>query len=253
MQSNLQHLQQTWEELGREDPLWAVVSHPNKRGGRWDLAEFMKTGEEAIAHYDRLIETHARHRGPFAHVLDFGCGVGRLTRAWGRRSHRVTGVDISAAMLEMARNHLTMEAHVDFVLNQSEDLQIFQSETFDLVFSLICLQHMPWPFAARYIGEFARVCRPGGLMAFQLPSLRPPANWKARLRKTVIDRLPFGAGRFYRRWRHGSAVAFDTYYTPAEVVEQRVVSTGLRLVHREPDPAAGPGTEGFFYIFRKPQ
>src|SRR5947207_2213618 len=161
-QSNIKQLQQTWEELGREDPLWAVVSHPHKRGGRWNLIEFMETGEEAVAHYCDLIETHVPNRSPFSHVLDFGCGVGRLTSAWGRRSKRVTGVDISARMLETAKKHLKEETNIDFVLNQNEDLQIFQNDTFDLVFSLICLQHMPWSLATRYISEFARICRRGG-------------------------------------------------------------------------------------------
>ena len=252
-QPNLRELKQTWEELGRQDPLWAVVSHPDKRGGRWDLAEFMETGEKAIAYYHHLLATHAHCRGTFSHVLDFGCGVGRLTRAWGPKSRKVTGVDISATMLEMAKKNLAHHQNIEFVLNQREDLRLFAGETFDLVFSLICLQHMPWPLAARYLGEFARVCQPDGLVAFQLPSRAPRSHWKARLRKTIVDGLPFGAGRFYRRWRHGSAAAFDTYYTARHLVEERAAAAGLRLVHCEPDLSAGPGTEGFFYIFRKPE
>src|SRR2546421_8995446 len=116
-QSNIKQLQQTWEELGREDPLWAVVSHPHKRGGRWNLIEFMETGEEAVAHYCDLIETHVPNRSPFSHVLDFGCGVGRLTSAWGRRSKRGTGVGNFAPVLETTEKKLKKEEKIEFLLH----------------------------------------------------------------------------------------------------------------------------------------
>lgn len=251
MQSYLRQLTHTWEELGRQDPLWAVVSHADKRGGRWNIAEFMETGEQAVSYYSDLISNHAQRNDTFSHVLDFGCGVGRITRAWSKRSRNVTGVDISAPMLELAKQNLAGQRNVDFVLNLRDDLQTFDSEAFDLVFSVICLQHMPFALAAKYIGEFARVCQRGGIVAFQLPSRAPRSSWQAKLRKTIVESLPYGMARLYRRWRHGSTVVFDMYYTPGQLVEQTAATAGLMLIHREPDRAAGAGTEGFFYIFRK--
>jgi ubiquinone/menaquinone biosynthesis C-methylase UbiE len=253
LETKFQQLSQTWEELGEQDPLWAVASLPDKRGGRWNLVEFMETGERGIAHYHQLIAAHFPNTGAFAHVLDFGCGAGRLTCAWGRRARQATGVDISSSMLEIAKKNLADRDNLHFVLNQNPDLRVFKDETFDLVFSLICLQHMPWPIAAGYISEFARVCRRGGIVAFQLPSRAPRSNWAARFRKTLIDRLPFGWGRLYRQWRHGSSVVFDMYFTPDSTVEATAAAAGLKLIHREPDASAGAATGGFFYIFGKPE
>ncbi|HZR16021.1 MAG TPA: class I SAM-dependent methyltransferase [Verrucomicrobiae bacterium] len=251
MKSDLRHLTETWEVLGKEDPLWAIYTHPDKRGGRWDLREFMETGEQAVAHYSGLIAKYVDAPGTFSHVLDFGCGVGRLTFAWGSRAKRVTGVDISAGMLQIANNNLAGRGHINFVLNQSDDLQVFKAGEFDLVFSFVCLQHMPWPIAASYIAEFSRICAPGGIVAFQLPTRTLQTDSMARFRKSLVESLPFGMGRRYRRWRHGSSVAFDVYYTPSSVVEAAAGAAGLKLIHREPDASAGPTTEGFFYIFAK--
>jgi SAM-dependent methyltransferase len=248
---DLQQLAQTWEVLGEQDPLWAVASRPDKRGGRWNLAEFMETGERDIAHYHRLLAGHVPDAGMFSHVLDFGCGVGRLTCAWSRRARQATGVDISAAMLEVAKKNLAGRENIHFVLNQNQDLRIFRDEEFDLVFSLICLQHMPWPMAAGYIREFARVCRRGGIVAFQLPSTAPRYNWAARFRKFFIDRLRFGWGRLYRQRRHGSSVVFDMHYTACPMVEATAATAGLKLLQREPDASAGATVESFFYIFKK--
>lgn len=251
MKSDLRHLTETWEVLGKEDPLWAIYTHPDKRGGRWDLREFMETGEQAVAHYSELIATYVDTRAMFSHVLDFGCGVGRLTFAWGNRAKRVTGVDISSGMLQIANNNLAGREHINFILNQSDDLRVFKEGEFDLVFSFVCLQHMPWPIAAGYIAEFSRICAPGGIVAFQLPTRILQTDSMARFRKSLIECLPFGMGRHYRRWRHGSSVAFDVYYTPSSVVEAAAATAGLKLIHREPDASAGPSTEGFFYIFAK--
>jgi len=251
MKSDLRRLTETWEVLGKEDPLWAIFTRPDKRGGRWDLREFMETGEQAVARYHELITKHVHRSGAFSHVLDFGCGVGRLTFAWGNQAKRVTGVDISAPMLQIANGNLAGREHIRFILNQSDDLRVFKESEFDLVFSHVCLQHMPWPLAAGYIAEFSRICQPGGVVAFQLPSRTFQANRMARFRKSLIESLPFGIDRFYRRWRHGSSVAFEMYFTPSAVVEAAAAAAGLKLVNREPDTSAGETTEGFFYVFEK--
>src|SRR5207237_1397651 len=70
----LDRLRSTWESLGRDDPLWAVLSDPDRRGGRWDLAEFLDTGREHAALIRRMVDGAGRSLG--GRVLDFGCGVG---------------------------------------------------------------------------------------------------------------------------------------------------------------------------------
>ena len=45
---NLGDLQTTWNSLGSADPLWAVLSHTDKKGRRWDAAEFFATGVREI-------------------------------------------------------------------------------------------------------------------------------------------------------------------------------------------------------------
>ena len=44
----LKDLQETWDRLGKEDPLWAMLSHPDKRGNRWKIEEFFRNGEIEI-------------------------------------------------------------------------------------------------------------------------------------------------------------------------------------------------------------
>ena len=250
--TQIRRLEQTWTELGRDDPLWAVVSHDDKRGGRWVVDDFMRTGEIQVTRLHDLLVHQAGAPDRFAHVLDFGCGVGRLSAAWGRRAARVTGVDISVPMIERGRVLLGSASNVDLRVNKCEDLSQFEDGRYDLVFSFLCLQHVPWNLAAGYLREFARICAEGKWVAFQIATRRLKRGWAARLRRWIVDTLPFGLDRKYRSWRHGTAVAFDVYVVPAETVERAVADAGLDLIHREPSNATGDDIEGFFYIFHKP-
>jgi SAM-dependent methyltransferase len=240
-------LRRTWQTLGTDDPLWAILTDSDRRRGRWDLEEFLQRGETDVARYDVLLGD-AGHTGRFGSVLDFGCGVGRLSLAWGRRADSVTGVDISRSMIERGRIVVASAPNVRLLVNDAVDLGQFPDESFDLVFSHICLQHMPWPLAAGYIAEFGRVAVRGGFVAFQLPS-RGPARTSARRR--IVDSLPEAVRSRYRRWRHGTSVVFDMYYTDPVAVIEVARSAGLDLCHQEPDGSAGVGTEGFIYIFRR--
>ena len=42
---SLERHRQDWEHLAETDPLWAVLTHPGRKGGRWDVDEFFATGE----------------------------------------------------------------------------------------------------------------------------------------------------------------------------------------------------------------
>lgn len=168
---------QEWEDLAATDPLWAILSDPGKRGGRWELDEFFGTGEPEIA---ALLEVTGTLGYPRQHhlALDFGCGVGRLSRALASHFDECYGVDISDHMIQQARA-LNPLPNCVFMVNDSADLAQFQDDFFDLIYCNIVLQHLPAPVVIeRYIGEFLRVLNPDGMLVFQLPYLIP---WRNRL------------------------------------------------------------------------
>ena len=243
---------ETWELLGKDDPLWAVVSHDDKRGNRWSLPEFLKTGEADVARYRELLGRLKCSPQRFRHVLDFGCGVGRLSRFWAESAEQVTGVDVSSSMIEKAKTINADKSNVQFVHNAAMDLAQFPANSFDLIFSHICLQHIPWPLVRGYLAEFARVCCPDGLVVFQLPSRRLTRSLAGVIRKSLVDALPFGLDQAYRKRRHGSRAAFDVHYTPLASVVEACSKSGLTELLIASDISPGSSAEGFIYVFRKP-
>lgn len=104
-------------------------------------------------------------------VLDVGCGTGRLLLKGAGESTAITGIDISAAMIDRAKEVGSGDGifHVPpvFLQGDAEDLP-FEDETFDLVLSTCVVFLLPDPSVA--LKEMHRVLKPGGRIALLNPS-----------------------------------------------------------------------------------
>ncbi len=149
--------------------MWAVLTTDGKEHGRWSAEEFFATGRAEI----EMILAGAAQRSVTIRrgvVLDFGCGVGRLSQALADHFARVDGVDIAPSMLVAARRLDHHPGRVFYHLNAEPHLRLFTDATFDFVYSTLVLQHMAPESAKGYIAEFCRLLRSGGVAVFQLPS-----------------------------------------------------------------------------------
>jgi SAM-dependent methyltransferase len=162
--TGLEKLKSDWEGLAERDALWAILTDANKAGGKWDLDEFLATGESEIQTVlDHLARISRAPRFNGA-ALDFGCGVGRLTQALGRRFASCTGIDISQHMIEKART-LNHSPNCSYITGAAFALP-FIDASFTFVYSNIVLQHMLPEYAQAYLREFVRVLVPGGVLVF---------------------------------------------------------------------------------------
>ena len=58
--ASLDRHQQDWDRLAEVDALWAVLTRPGRKGGRWDVDEFFATGEDEIAHVFAIADSLGR-------------------------------------------------------------------------------------------------------------------------------------------------------------------------------------------------
>jgi trans-aconitate 2-methyltransferase len=100
-------------------------------------------------------------------IVDLGCGPGNSTRILAEKwpNARITGVDNSASMIDVARRE---QPEHQWVVSDITQWSADEREHFDAVFSNAALQWVP-DHATLYPRLFARVA-PGGSIAVQIPS-----------------------------------------------------------------------------------
>jgi SAM-dependent methyltransferase len=182
----LEKLKNDWESLAERDALWAILTDGSKAGGKWDVAEFMATG-------DAEVETVMSHLAAIGFMpdskgaaLDFGCGVGRLTQPLAKRFASCVGIDISQQMIEKAEA-MNRYTHCRYVANEGGRLP-FDDASFSFLYSNIVLQHVPPQFAMEYLREFVRVLAPGGVLVFGVQdsfAVRDMSSLSMRIRHTL--------------------------------------------------------------------
>lgn len=135
------------------------------------------------AHYDALMagvpyrfwvrylaQLWAKHGITPKTILDLACGTGTVSRLLAHQNYDVTGVDLSAPMLEQAREAAALEhLSLDFIQQDAAELDL-GSRCFDSVISLFDSLNYILD-ANRLRAAFARIwmhLQPGGVFVFDL-------------------------------------------------------------------------------------
>lgn len=251
-----QSQQEAWDDWGRIDPLYAILTDPRYRHNNGDLDEFFAQGDDFVEHIMRRVAPLGRPVS-FRRALDFGCGVGRLTRALAYRFDDVLGLDIAQSMVDSARELSTRAglANCRFSTHRGADLRDVPTGSVDLVLCVLVLQHLTSSSEIeRYISEFIRVLAPGGMAVIQLPNkvVAPPERptWRTKSgRRTRLAQLLRKAGVDpYFLYRHLPwTPAMTMTGLPPERVDSVVQAAGGRILDSDGPELDAGGTEGWMY------
>ena len=164
-------------------------------------ATFGTDEQRALAYYAQLLQfvtglTGSPDRERPTRILDVGCGSGWSTLAFARAGYDATGIDLNPRAFEAVAGDRCK-------LGEGSATAIpFPENTFDLVVTYQCLEHVSDP--RRALDEMVRVCQPGGSVAVVGPNLvspligllyiANPASWpKLCFRRTAnMPRHPYG-------------------------------------------------------------
>jgi SAM-dependent methyltransferase len=143
--------------VNRVDPLEGFKAAQRQGWAHFAPLEALTTPEAA-----RLV-AHARIQ-PGQRVLDVACGTGVIAVTAARAGAHVTGLDLTPALLERARENASIAAvEIEFHEGDVEQLP-FDAAAFDVVVSQFGHIFAPRPDVA--ISEMLRVLKPGGTIAF---------------------------------------------------------------------------------------
>jgi ubiquinone/menaquinone biosynthesis C-methylase UbiE len=123
-------------------------------------------------------------------VLDVGCGTGFLALLFAEMGHRVTGIDLSPKMVELAGAKAKNAAlDVRFQVENAMSLSA-PDASFDLVIARNVIWTLPDP--VKGVREWMRVLRPAGRLALiecKFADSREAARAYARPARRVVDKL----------------------------------------------------------------
>ncbi len=131
-------------------------------------------------------------------VVDVGCGGGILSEALARAGAGVTGIDVAARPLAVARMHqLESGLEIDYRQITAEALAAEAPGHFDVVCCLEMLEHVPDPVST--VMACAELAKPGGDLFFSTIN-RSPLAWATAIAgaEYVLGLLPRGTHRYDR-------------------------------------------------------
>ncbi|HTI99617.1 MAG TPA: methyltransferase domain-containing protein [Dongiaceae bacterium] len=177
------------------------------------------------------------------HILDVGCGDGKVTAELARAVPRgqVTGIDASGAMIDYARRNFPPTTCPNVRFAEMDARKIRFTEPFDLLFSNAALHWVDDHPA--FLQGAAKVLRPGGRLLVSCGGKGNAQDVFLALR-TVIRR---------QGWRHYfRKIPTPYFFHRPEEYEQWLPQHGLKAVAVRllPKLALHPGREGFAGWFR---
>lgn len=160
-------------------------------------------------------------------VLDIGCGTGAHLRLYQKAGCNIFGIDLSEAMLKVARQRLGdgTELKLGSATNTG-----FADNQFDIILSTTVLHEMPHQVSVDVLAEAKRILKHGGrilLIDFHPGPVKKFKGVYSKIIITLAERI--AGGEHYKNYRHfikHGGLPGLINETGFEVVDQKIVGGG---------------------------
>ncbi len=197
---------------------------------------------EELKQFNRFVK-----KGDF--LLDLGCGDGQLVSILKRKEVGYIGIDSSPRLIKIAqRKH----PHYHFVTGDIFKV-IFPSETFDGVFAISLLHHIPsFPLQLHILKEAARVLKPSGLLFITVWQISLPLSRLGKhssFHQRLAKRPSLGRRDFIHQWG-GQANLYYHVFTQREL-RKLIRQTSLSIIDSGRMSNASGSRKNIYFIAQK--
>jgi SAM-dependent methyltransferase len=168
---------------------------------------------EKLHHLPRLIDFDG-YRGK--KVLDVGCGAGTDLARFARGGAAVTGVDVSASAIALAKANFAQQGLTGDLREADGEHLPFPDNAFDVVYAHGVVQYTANDRAL--VGECRRVLKPGGTAIFQVYNR---ISWLNALSKLMKVGLEHEDAPVLRKYSIGEFKALLGGFSDVRIVEER--------------------------------
>ena len=238
-------MKKAWNTRAEKDAFFYIETE------EWDgdVARFFALGEERSR---LLIDPVLRRIGlnPAGKAaLDFGCGVGRFTRALATRFAHCIGVDVSEGMVSRAlRLHADWRDRTDFRSSDGVSLPV-ADDSVDFVFSYEVFQHFPSERVAQSgFAHVGRVLRQGGYGLIHCKIAHERSSTLHTIYRQVPNSLSAAIHRLRGKDVLTSDAAFRGTLLPKTRIAEMCQAAGLQVLEFRDDPTHLSGTRTFAVV-----
>ncbi|MEX1019014.1 MAG: class I SAM-dependent methyltransferase [Litorilinea sp.] len=173
-------------KVNQEVPIPEPKRRKRVHGGT-DENQFLTEGFTSYTKLqDVLQQFFSKNFGDYNHILDWGCGCGRVMRYLnGLTSTSVTGIDIDADNISWCQENLLFGNFQSVPLSPPTALA---SEQFDLIFGISVFTHLTPQMEVAWLAELARIASPGATLLMSVHS------------EQAICRIPHLTQPTYDQW-----------------------------------------------------
>ena len=216
-------VESTWSGLGETAPEYSVLSSNefDPAFGLIDQEEFYRTGYAEVQQICDILKRHGFLMDSLEEVVEFGCGLGRVTIPLAKKLKKVTAYDISSPHLGVARSNLDSQ--------KIENVELKRFSTFDqsivscdLFYSRIVFQHNPPPLIRFLIKRALMSLKPLGIAIFQVP--------------TYIPDYSFDISKYLAEPNHQS---MELHCISQSVIHEIIRNSGCKLLEVREDASIG--------------
>jgi SAM-dependent methyltransferase len=148
------------------------MTEPSKQKGYEDY--YLRANPSTKKDYDRKARGYDRKIGPILRLrrpkicLDLGCGSGLFSHYLKQAGVEiVVGVDMNEPLLQVARQNVSAE----FVRADATQYAAGCGRTFDAIFLLNILEHIPREKVVQFLSDTKRCLNPGGWALVRAPNI----------------------------------------------------------------------------------
>ena len=207
--------------------------------GTPDAEWFLESGRLAAQSIRDALERAGSPIEAMSSILDFGCGCGRVIRNWAQLEAEVAGSDLSGGAIDWCRANLPFAR---FETNGLSPPLAFADSSFDLVYALSVLTHLPEAIQYEWVDELHRVARPGAFVLFTTHGERDLE------RLDDDERARFRAGELVVRWAEVPGTNLCTTFHPPPWIREHVLPRGFEEVAFVPEGATGNPHQDLFLL-----
>jgi len=177
-----QDMKQDWDQYAEIDPFYYSLRDPDKKG-KWTEKEFYNSGAVHVKDVLKKAKEFGLLKSKKL-ALDFGCGPGRFTEVLAKDFDKVIGFDISEKMIELAKERADKKNIDNIEYIAANSLASIKNNSVDLIMTRLTLEHIPPEQIKKYVKDFTRILKKGGLASFEIP-FEEPNDYKQIREKAI--------------------------------------------------------------------